>query len=58
MNSSWSDISPFVVVIQLKIQVWGQTGGKLYGPVAGEDYEDNQTRFILLSLVSTILLEL
>ncbi|XP_078448387.1 UDP-Glycosyltransferase superfamily protein [Wolffia australiana] len=33
-------------------KVWGQTGGKLYGPVAGEDYQDNQTRFMLLSLAA------
>ncbi|CAA6655880.1 unnamed protein product [Spirodela intermedia] len=33
-------------------KVWGKTGGKLYGPVAGEDYQDNQIRFILLSLAA------
>ncbi|KMS96299.1 hypothetical protein BVRB_000130 [Beta vulgaris subsp. vulgaris] len=30
-------------------RVWGITGSKLYGPKAGEDYEDNQLRFSLLS---------
>ncbi|WVY97209.1 hypothetical protein V8G54_029360 [Vigna mungo] len=29
-------------------KVWGKTGSKLYGPRAGEDYEDNQLRFSLL----------
>lgn len=29
-------------------RVWGKTGSKLYGPVAGQDYEDNQLRFSLL----------
>lgn len=29
-------------------KVWGKTGSKLYGPKAGEDYEDNQLRFSLL----------
>ncbi|XP_042380295.1 granule-bound starch synthase 1b, chloroplastic/amyloplastic-like [Zingiber officinale] len=28
-------------------KVWGQTGGKLYGPTAGTDFEDNQQRFSL-----------
>ncbi|KAL2921681.1 Granule-bound starch synthase 1 chloroplastic/amyloplastic [Bienertia sinuspersici] len=30
-------------------RVWGITGSKLYGPMAGKDYEDNQLRFSLLS---------
>ena len=29
-------------------KVWGKTGGKIYGPMAGEDYQDNQRRFSLL----------
>ncbi|KAK4268934.1 hypothetical protein QN277_022159 [Acacia crassicarpa] len=28
-------------------KVWGKTGTKLYGPHAGEDYEENQLRFSL-----------
>ncbi|KAK1324949.1 hypothetical protein QJS10_CPA01g02569 [Acorus calamus] len=30
------------------VEVWGKTGGKLYGPVTGNDYQDNQLRFSLL----------
>ncbi|KAI5422161.1 granule-bound starch synthase 1, chloroplastic/amyloplastic [Lathyrus oleraceus] len=26
-------------------KVWGKTGTKLYGPAAGDDYQDNQLRF-------------
>ncbi|PON97213.1 Glycogen synthase [Trema orientale] len=29
-------------------KVWGKTGSKIYGPLAGEDYQDNQLRFSLL----------
>lgn len=29
-------------------KVWGKTGSKLYGPLAGEDFQDNQLRFSLL----------
>ncbi|XP_077234141.1 granule-bound starch synthase 1, chloroplastic/amyloplastic-like [Tasmannia lanceolata] len=29
-------------------KVWGKTGGKIYGPVVGKDYQDNQLRFSLL----------
>ncbi|CAL9146242.1 unnamed protein product [Musa hybrid cultivar] len=29
-------------------KVWGKTGGMIYGPVTGTDYEDNQLRFSLL----------
>ncbi|KAJ0968635.1 hypothetical protein J5N97_025552 [Dioscorea zingiberensis] len=29
-------------------KVWGKTGGKIYGPVTGTDYQDNQLRFSLL----------
>ncbi|KAJ6826251.1 granule-bound starch synthase 1b, chloroplastic/amyloplastic isoform X2 [Iris pallida] len=29
-------------------KVWGKTGGKIYGPVTGTDYEENQLRFSLL----------
>ncbi|CAL9052179.1 unnamed protein product [Musa banksii] len=29
-------------------KVWGKTGGKIYGPVTGTDFEDNQLRFSLL----------
>ncbi|XVF22284.1 hypothetical protein REPUB_Repub12eG0159900 [Reevesia pubescens] len=29
-------------------KVWGKTRSKIYGPIAGEDYEDNQLRFSLL----------
>ncbi|KAJ1390635.1 Starch synthase, catalytic domain [Sesbania bispinosa] len=28
-------------------KVWGKTGTKLYGPAAGDDYQDNQLRFSL-----------
>ncbi|MED6196099.1 hypothetical protein PIB30_044082 [Stylosanthes scabra] len=28
-------------------KVWGKTGTKLYGPYAGEDYQDNELRFSL-----------
>ncbi|EEF37952.1 starch synthase, putative [Ricinus communis] len=28
-------------------KIWGKTGSKLYGPQAGDDYEDNQLRFSL-----------
>ncbi|MCO5609107.1 hypothetical protein L7F22_063329 [Adiantum nelumboides] len=30
-------------------KVWGKTKSKLYGPVAGDDYEDNQLRFSLFA---------
>nr|QYS25847.1 granule-bound starch synthase [Fritillaria thunbergii] len=33
-------------------KVWGKTGGKLYGPVTGTDYDDNQMRFSLLCLAA------
>ncbi|WOL19247.1 granule-bound starch synthase 1, chloroplastic/amyloplastic [Canna indica] len=33
-------------------KVWGKTGGKLYGPVTGTDYADNQLRFSLLCLAA------
>ncbi|XP_074582770.1 granule-bound starch synthase 1, chloroplastic/amyloplastic-like [Curcuma longa] len=33
-------------------KVWGKTGGKIYGPVTGTDYEDNQLRFCLLCLAA------
>ncbi|XP_041028787.1 granule-bound starch synthase 1, chloroplastic/amyloplastic-like isoform X2 [Juglans microcarpa x Juglans regia] len=29
-------------------KVWGKTRSKIYGPIAGEDYQDNQLRFSLL----------
>lgn len=29
-------------------KVWGKTAGKIYGPVTGEDYQDNGLRFSLL----------
>ncbi|KAH7519406.1 hypothetical protein FEM48_Zijuj08G0032800 [Ziziphus jujuba var. spinosa] len=29
-------------------KVWGKTASKIYGPIAGEDYKDNQLRFSLL----------
>ncbi|KAI3800613.1 hypothetical protein L1987_28706 [Smallanthus sonchifolius] len=29
-------------------KVWGKTASKVYGPVAGTDYQDNQIRFSLL----------
>ncbi|NP_001289785.1 granule-bound starch synthase 1, chloroplastic/amyloplastic [Nelumbo nucifera] len=29
-------------------KVWGKTGSKIYGPMSGEDYSDNQLRFSLL----------
>ncbi|KAL5572208.1 hypothetical protein UlMin_021805 [Ulmus minor] len=29
-------------------KVWGKTGSKIYGPVAGVDYQENQLRFSLL----------
>lgn len=36
-------------VFQFKI--WGKTGGKLYGMVAGEDFDDNQLRFSIFCQV-------
>ncbi|XP_028549213.1 granule-bound starch synthase 1b, chloroplastic/amyloplastic [Dendrobium catenatum] len=33
-------------------KVWGKTGGKIYGPVTGTDYQDNQIRFSLFSLAA------
>ncbi|KAG1355314.1 Granule-bound starch synthase 1, chloroplastic/amyloplastic [Cocos nucifera] len=33
-------------------KVWGKTGGKLYGPSTGIDYEENQLRFCLLCLAA------
>lgn len=29
-------------------KVWGKTGGKIYGPRTGDDYQDNQLRFSIL----------
>ncbi|CAL5400830.1 unnamed protein product [Camellia sinensis] len=29
-------------------KVWGKTGSKIYGPITGEDFLDNQSRFSLL----------
>lgn len=29
-------------------KVWGKTKSKIYGPITGEDYQDNQLRFSLL----------
>ncbi|GAB2274237.1 hypothetical protein Dimus_009004 [Dionaea muscipula] len=29
-------------------RIWGKTGSKIYGPVTGTDYEDNQLRFSLM----------
>jgi len=29
-------------------KVWGKTGGKIYGPETGKDYQDNELRFSLL----------
>ncbi|KAH9322110.1 hypothetical protein KI387_016749 [Taxus chinensis] len=29
-------------------KVWGKTAGKIYGPITGVDYQDNQLRFSLL----------
>ena len=31
------------------MQVWGKTGGKLYGQRSGSDYSDNQKRFVLFN---------
>lgn len=33
----------------IPIQVWGKTGGKLYGQRSGADYSDNQKRFVLFN---------
>ncbi|CAK9167462.1 unnamed protein product [Ilex paraguariensis] len=33
-------------------KVWGKTGAKVYGPKAGNDYQDNQLRFSLLCLAA------
>lgn len=33
-------------------KVWGKTGGKIYGPTTGKDYQDNQLRFSLLCLAA------
>lgn len=35
------------------MQVWGKTGSKIYGPTSGEDYDDNQFRFMLLAKVDS-----
>ncbi|CAB4304150.1 unnamed protein product [Prunus armeniaca] len=32
----------------LGVLVWGKTASKIYGPIAGEDFKDNQLRFSLL----------
>lgn len=34
-------------------KVWGKTASKIYGPMAGEDYKDNQLRFSLLCQVES-----
>jgi granule-bound starch synthase len=31
------------------LQVWGKTGGKIYGNKTGEDFVDNQLRFSLFA---------
>lgn len=31
------------------MQVWGKTGGKLYGQKSGADFSDNQKRFVLFN---------
>lgn len=36
------------MLVFLTMKVWGKTGSKIYGPKAGEDYKDNQLRFMLL----------
>ncbi|CAM8890176.1 unnamed protein product [Rhodiola kirilowii] len=33
-------------------KVWGKTASKIYGPIAGEDYEDNELRFCILCLAA------
>lgn len=33
-------------------KVWGKTGSKIYGPAAGEDFQDNQLRFSLFCLAA------
>lgn len=33
-------------------KVWGKTGSKIYGPTAGDDYQDNQLRFSLFCLAA------
>ncbi|KAJ6297835.1 hypothetical protein OIU76_019028 [Salix suchowensis] len=33
-------------------KVWGKTGSKIYGPAAGEDYQDNLLRFSLFCLAA------
>lgn len=38
----------------LVFQVWGKTASKIYGPIAGEDFKDNQLRFSLLCRVSNL----
>ncbi|KAL8111195.1 hypothetical protein AgCh_019057 [Apium graveolens] len=34
-------------------KVWGKTGSKIYGPITGKDYQDNQLRFSLLCQVNS-----
>lgn len=34
------------------MQVVGKTGSKIYGPITGVDYNDNQLRFSLLCQVT------
>lgn len=36
-------------------QVWGKTKSKLYGPEAGEDFQDNQLRFSILCQVTNLI---
>lgn len=33
-------------------KVWGKTGSKIYGPMTGEDYPDNELRFSLFALAA------
>lgn len=33
----------------MAVQVWGKTGGKLYGQRSGADFSDNQKRFVLFN---------
>lgn len=39
---------------RLNIQVWGKTKSKIYGPITGEDFQDNQLRFSLLCQVHNL----
>lgn len=44
--------STMTIDVPAYAQVWGKTGSKIYGPVTGTDYLDNQLRFSLFNQVT------